>query len=330
MASNNESKGKITIANVIAVFGLVLLTALLFLGFLYTGDTLGISILKGCGLGCVFALLLWFMITAKSKTNLEDKGKWLVSEYAALALYIALAVVSCHWMTPFVNVYTAKNDIKASVKNDIEAINTAIDDFKNTERPKMQELSNNLKTALREERMDVSVERLLCQLLCEDNLDNVYASTIDSSIYELYTDSIADVSEANGWDVEISDCEKEVSKWNILRLPQLISKVSDLGADVTEKLNSFAERIPHYAVHDNPDVHLFFAEKQSADTYEAVVATPGMMQKLNSSLWGYGACILVHLLILFNYLVTRRSSKIRNLKKNDTAMHGGRMLNTDN
>jgi len=328
MASNNE-KGKITIANVIAVFGIVLLTALLFLGFLYTGDTPGISILKGCGLGCVFALLLWLMMTAKSKTNLEDKGKWLITEYTALALYIALAVLSFQWMTPFVNVYTAKDNIKDAVRNDIEAINTAIDDFKNNERPKMLELCNNLKTALREERMDASVEGLLCHLLGESSLDDVYASTIDSSIYELYADSIANVSEANGWDIELSDCEKEIRRWNILRLPQLIKKVSDLSADITEQLNDFAKRIPHYAVHDNPDVHMFFAEQQSADTYEAEVTTPAMMQKLNSSPWGYGACVLIHLLILFNYLVTRRSSKIRNLKKNETAMNGGRMLNSE-
>ena len=237
MASNNESNGKITIANIIAVFGIVLLMALFFLGFLYTGDTLGISILKGVGLGCAFALLLWYMIKAKSKTNLEDKGKWLISEYTALALYIGLAVVSCNWMTQFVNVYAAKNDIKASVNKDIETINTVIGEFKNNERTKISELSTNLTTSLTEARMDRSVEALLCELLDVRNLDDVSASSIDNNIYQPYADSIADVSEANGWDAKISSCEKEVTAWNILRLPQLIEKLNGLGSDVTEKLN---------------------------------------------------------------------------------------------
>lgn len=330
MASNNESNGKITIANIIAVFGIVMLSALFFLGFLYTGDTLGISILKGVGLGCVFALLLWFMIKAKPKTNLEDKGKWMMSEYIALALYIGLAVVSCNWMTQFVNVYAAKNDIKESINKDLETIETVINDFKNNERTKMSELSTDLNTALNEARMDRSVEDLLCKLLDVRNLDDVGGSSIDNNIYQPYSDSIADISEANGWDTELSTCEKEISKWNILRLPKLIERVNNLGSDVTEKLNDFAERIPHYAVHDNPSEHVYHAEEQSADTYEVEMDTPSMMKNLKTSPWGYGACALIHFLILFNYLMTRRSNKIRNRKSNETAIQSGHMLNIDN
>ena len=330
MASNNDSNGKITIANIIAVFGIVLLMALFFLGFLYTGDTLGISILKGVGLGCAFALLLWIMIKAKSKTNLEDKGKWLITEYTALALYVGLAVVSCNWMTQFVNVYAAKNDIKTSVNKDLEAINTVIGDFKSNERTKISELSTNLSTAVTEARMDRSVETLLCELLGVRNLEDVSASSIDNNIYQPYADSISDISEANGWDTEISICEKEISKWNILRLPQLIERVNDLGSDVTEKLNEYAEHIPHYAVHDNSNEHAYHAEEESADTYEVEVETPSMVKNLKTSPWGYGACALIHLLILFNYLVTKRSNKIRNRKTNETAMQSGRMLNIDN
>ena len=330
MASNNDSNGKITVANIIAVFGIVLLMALFFLGFLYTGDTLGISILKGVGLGCAFALLLWIMIKAKSKTNLEDKGKWLITEYTALALYVGLAVVSCKWMTQFVNVYAAKDDIKASLNTDLEVIEKVINDFKNKEHTKMSELSTDLSNALAEARMDRSVEALLCKLLGVHNLEDVSVSSIDNNIYQPYTDSIADISEANGWDTENSICEKEISKWNILRLPQLIERINNLGSDVTEKLNEFAGRIPHYAVHDNPSEHVYYAEEQSADTYEVEMDTPSMMKNLKTSPWGYGACALIHLLILFNYLMTKRNNKIRNHKTNETAMQSGRMLNIEN
>lgn len=330
MASNKESSGKITIANVIAVFGIVLLSMLFFLGFLYTGDTLGISILKGVGLGLVFALLLWFMITAKSKTTLEYKGKWMVSEFIALALYIALAVVSCGWMTPFINVYVAKNDIKSAVQNDIEAINTVIDEFKSDESTKIRELSNNLVLSLDSDRHDTSVELLLCQLLDVNSLDDVSVSSIHQNISDLYTDSIASISEANGWDEEFSAIEKGINTWNILRAPRLIEQVNSLATDVTEKLNEFAERIPHYNVHDNTVEHVFHAEEMTANTYEADVTTPSKLKGLNKSPWGYGACVIIHLLILFNYFVTRRSNKIRNHKSNNTALHSGIMLNTDN
>ena len=43
MAINNNTNDKITIANIMAVFGIVLLMGLLLLGFLYTGDTLGMG-----------------------------------------------------------------------------------------------------------------------------------------------------------------------------------------------------------------------------------------------------------------------------------------------
>ena len=201
---------------------------------------------------------------------------------------------------------------------------------KSNERTKISELSTNLSTAVTEARMDRSVETLLCELLGVRNLEDVSASSIDNNIYQPYADSIADISEANGWDTEISICEKEISKWNILRLPQLIERVNDLGSDVTEKLNEYAEHIPHYAVHDNSNEHAYHAEEESADTYEVEVETPSMVKNLKTSPWGYGACALIHLLILFNYLVTKRSNKIRNRKTNETAMQSGRMLNIDN
>ena len=330
MAINKNTNDKITIANLMAVFGIVLLMGLLLLGFLYTGDTLGISILKGVGLGCFFALLLWFMIKAKSKTSLEDKGKWMVTEYVALAIYLALAVVSCGWMTQFINVYVAKKDIKESFNKDIEAINTTIDNFKSNERTKIMELSTNLTNALTDHRMDSSVEQLLCELLNTPNLDDVSVRSIDNNINEPYSETIAGVSEANGWDEKLSTCEKEISSWNILRMPRLLERVSDLATDVSEKLTELSETLPHYAVHDNTDEHVYHAEQQAADTYMTEVETPSKVKGLKSSPWGYVICVLIHLLILFNYLVTHRSNKIRNHKSNATAIHGGRMLNIDN
>lgn len=330
MASNKDSSGKITIANVIAVFGLVLLSVLFFLGFLYTGDTLGISVLKGVGLGVIFALLLWFMITAKSKTTLEYKGKWMVSEYTALAIYIILAVVSCSWMTPFINVYAAKNNIKTATQSDLETISTVINEFKSNESTKIRELCNNLILSIESDRQDTSVELLLYKLLDVNSMDDISVSSINQNISDVYTDSIASISEINGWDEEFSSIEKDINSWNILRIPRLIEQVNSLAIDVTEKLNEFTERIPHYDIHDNTTEHIFHAEEQTADTYEADVSTPNKLMGLKNSPWGYGACAVIHMLILFNYLVTRRSNKIRNHKSNNTALHSGIMLNTDN
>ena len=81
MATN---KSKITLADVLAVVGVILLAAAYFLGFLYRGDVLGISILKGVGLGAAFALLLWLLIKAKSARNYLRQ--WRIVEVVTLLL----------------------------------------------------------------------------------------------------------------------------------------------------------------------------------------------------------------------------------------------------
>ena len=331
MSRRTNSNSRITLANVISVFGIVLLTALLFLGFLYSGDTLGISILKSVGLGFAFAILLWLMITAKSKTNLEDKGKWMTTEIVVLIIYLALAVVSSGWMTKFVNIYAAKDEIKSAALNDIDSINNVIDTFRSNESTNLRRYSDDLKRALREfDRMDNSVSDLICQQLEVADLDEVSSSDIDKNINLLDSLFIENVSSDNGWEEQLSECQKEIKSWSILEIPKRINNISSIASDISEKLTEMSEHLSHYSIKDDPSDHVFKAEKLSADKYEVEVTAGQKLNGLKASPWGYGACALIHLLILFNYFVTRRSIVIRNRKTNNTAINGGRMLNIDN
>ena len=77
MANNNS--GKITIANIIAIVGLVLLLVFSFLGHSYlSGGELGWDIIVSLAVTAFTAFLLWFMIKAKGAER--DLGTWRIIE----------------------------------------------------------------------------------------------------------------------------------------------------------------------------------------------------------------------------------------------------------
>ena len=79
-----KKSGKITLANIIAMLGLVLLIVCLWLGqALRSGELGGMSVLISVGITIAAALLLWLMIKAKgAETN---TSKWKIIDSKTIA-----------------------------------------------------------------------------------------------------------------------------------------------------------------------------------------------------------------------------------------------------
>ena len=318
MAKKHQSD--ITLANLIAVVGIVLLMAAFVLGFLYSGDTLGISIAKGVGLGCAFALLLWLLIKAKSADSYL-KG-WRIVEGITLVVYLALAVLTSCVMMKFINIYVQKSDIQSTALNDIDAIRQEIEHFKDVEGTNINSLSDKLSevVSLGTERYDTSVRRVLEKCLPDTNVEEIDEDNIDQNVRDFYLEKIKEVSSDNGWEEQLDDCSGKISSWNILEVPQHIKSIPVLAEEVTAKLNELSEDIPCYDIED--DGHVYTAREGQKESYSAETEIDSKMKKAELSPWGIGACVLIHLLILFNYFVTSRTDRRRPVRNTDWAKSG--------
>ena len=89
--AKKQQAGRITIANIIAIVGIVLLLVFSFLGRSYmSGGELGFDIVIAVAITGFTAFLLWFLIKAKGAENNIDK--WKKAELAALVVYIIFAI----------------------------------------------------------------------------------------------------------------------------------------------------------------------------------------------------------------------------------------------
>ena len=86
-----QDSSRITIANIVAMVGIVLLLVFSFIGHSYlSGGELGWDVMISVGITAFTAFLLWFLIKAKGAENQLDK--WKIIEYVTLGVYILFAI----------------------------------------------------------------------------------------------------------------------------------------------------------------------------------------------------------------------------------------------
>ena len=91
--ANKQTSNKITIANIVAMVGIVLLGIFTFMGHSYlSGGELAWDVIVSLAVVSVTSLLLWLLIRAKGAENELDK--WKKTEYTTLGIYIIFAITT--------------------------------------------------------------------------------------------------------------------------------------------------------------------------------------------------------------------------------------------
>lgn len=306
MAQKNNS---ISLANVIATIGLVLITVFIFLGCFYSGDNIGISILKAVGWALLFTFLLWFLIKAKSAD--DDLKKWLVIEILTLVVYLIAAGISSPKVARFATVYMASSDLKATANSDIEKIRQGIDLFKTTEHRALSVTITGLENATNGE-----VSEELSDFVATNNFElNPQSINIFKEKWEAVIDNVTDStlsSFSDVWDAELTRCNDLIQGWSVLKIPEAISTMTTIGEQVSAKLAEVSSTLPLPKIYRN-DNGIYDIEEQHTTFNNAIDARFG--QEINAlgnfSIVGILVCLILHAMILFNYLVAYRSKKKR-------------------
>lgn len=303
-----KSSEKITLANFIAIIGLVALAVFTFLGREYmSGGELGWDFLYAIGITTFASVLLWLLIKTKGAEN--DLGKWRVLEYSLLALYIIVVIpVSYLFIKNFFVVNENKLAVQQSAKADIAKIDKMFDDYKANESKAISQTITGLQNAYGQKR-----DAKLVEFFDNNHLSDM--GKIDGYQTHCKT-NILDQGDAirNEFNKEKESILNAVNGWSVILIPMKSKRVEDLaqsiGTELTKVSSEKSELIPHIN-HESAEYSL--GEEQKFE-YKVNPEELQFRNKLASfsgfSIIGLAVVLLIHLFILFNYIVAYRTSTL--------------------
>lgn len=326
MSQNTSSR--ISLANIVAVVGLTLLSVCIFVGHSYKSRAeWGQDLAWAVGLTAVAGALLWFLIRAKGAEN--ELRRWRIVEWLTLGVYVVALVPAtyCSGIMQFVAVQTQKEHYQQIANEDVagvdamyrsyieqstEAIDRTVQGLKNLSMNSRYDCDNKVRDFLSENQVRLTSESI-------------------SNYRTLKTDQLMGPG-VRAWkqeaDRRLNDIRAVYNAWSLLYISSSTKQLHELSDEMGEKLSqlSATANLPvidrdenSYRVVDSPvaprtsyRVYRFTIKQDSqACTYSF---SPQLPLKLPTagrfSLPALLALALIHLLILFNYFVAYRTTTI--------------------
>ena len=136
---------------------------------------------------------------------------------------------------------------------------------------------------------------------------------------------------AESWEERLDDYNDKIQNWNVMEISDAIGSMESLTEEIGTTLEQISSTLPFVTINrqdngqwDITDTHQGYV----ADLDTELAAEAASIKKLSPI--GIGACVLIHLLILFNYFVAYRSRYVRPSSKTDTTNDGGTLLTINN
>lgn len=336
-----KKSGKITLANIIAILGLVLLLVCLWLGqALKSGELGGITVLIAVGITIGTALLLWLMIKAKGADT--NTSKWKIVEFSTLIVYLALAVLTAPIALHFFSVLSNKDKLQESAQSDIDNIQKAIDDFKMQEKKNLDKTCLGLMNVFDAKQNAETPDDGVIEFIKKENIASNFKEFNDKHINNWKKNKESEIENIDltglsskdldgvevgeygaGWNETISNCKNAIRNWQLLKIPSTIGSIQTLADEVGQTLTAFSNNAPFPEISNESGKYRVFDRK--GDTCETKSKVQDVIKDLSPySVIGICAIVLIHLFILFNYLMAHRS---RRLNKRQSENDGGIILN---
>lgn len=313
MEKQKDKKGKITIANYIAMTGLALLLVFTFIGHSFkSGGEMGLDILTAVGVTALAALFLVLLIKAKEAENRLEM--WRKVEVALVAGYV-LVVVPLSFVggiPQFFNVLSQKEYLKKVAQEDIATIDSMFAHYESFENAALTETRNGLSNAGR--------DRFYCDDAVKDffNYNNIEfnnEASVDNFIemqrrallgntYKKYKEHYAQ---------KRKEMAGAIDGWSMMKLAttaKMLDKAGEVAAKTLGDLSHEAKLpliVNYNMTQDNQA--LTFSEGEYLKFRKALMDAHGF------STGALLFILLLHLLIIFNYIVAYRTHTLSPRKK---------------
>lgn len=305
---------RLTIANIVAIVGVVLLGVFSFLGRSYmSGGELSWDIVMSVAITAFTVFLLWFLIKAKGAENYLDN--WKKAEFAALGIYIVFAIPVSLWggIMHFFVVNDQKDSIKEYAKADLQKIDELFAEYKNFESVALSVTSTGLQNATGPGQVwDESLNKFMEQ-------NNISHSRESAENFETIQDNLINSGFEtihNSFKAERNEIESVVNSWSVMQIPFKAKRIDELAESFGKKLSDLSHKakLPviiygsdgKYKIDDDNQCRSF-SVRGGLDSFE--------FKEHIKNASGFSATallvvLLIHLLILFNYIVAYRTSTI--------------------
>ena len=324
MATQQKS-GNITIANIVSIVGAVLLMLFTFMGHSYkSGGELGWDIMISIGITGFTVFLLWFLIKAKGAENNLDK--WKKAEFSTLAVYVIFALTTSIYggIMHFFVVNDHKDDIKEYAALDLAKIESMFNDFKEYEEDAISTTGTGLRNATGKGQVcDADLNSFMEENRIEhtrisaENYEKRQSTNIIGQ-YESYYEQFK---------AEKDEIKSVVNSWSIMMIPTKANRIEKIAMAASTQFTKLSEeaKLPiirnisgKYTIEGYQ--HKEFNVDGGVESFQfkkAIRETDGF------SFTALLIVLLIHTLLLFNYIVAYRTST---LDINDSEEDGGRIL----
>lgn len=301
---SEKKKGDVSIANVLAIIGLAGLGVITFLGEMLksTDGRPTRAIIFAVVYVGLLALFLIFSIKAKGASDNPDK--WRYAEWFCIAAYVAVAILGSSPFHHFFSVVSQKQELQEMANNQVNAVKKMYDDYN-------IQCDNYLKSAV--ERMSAYKRNPQSRSIKDDLYEYVEGHFAHDSSWYNNSRLIVRADEKDN----IEDITKRIKKWNYMQLSSLASDIDGLVNTSRRKLES---RIDLFKREHNliPLIGVPGEDGRTQYTYDGLAEfdlgpelSGEMVSKLSSdsgkSVLGWIVFALLHLIVLFNYLVAPRT-----------------------
>lgn len=308
--AKNKKAGRITIANIISIIGIVLLLVFSFLGRSYmSGGELGLDIVIALAITSISAFLLWFLIKAKgAENNIE---KWKKAELATLVIYIVFAILASLFggIMHFFVVNDNKEVIKEYAKADLNIIDDMFSEYKNFENEALALTGTGLSNA---KKYGLLCDESLNSFMQEQSIithesalsyEQIQRNTLIGERFEVYYSSFR--SKRN----EIEDA---VNNWSVMQIPFKVKQIEDLANSASKYLTDLSNEAKLPVIENSGSgftITGYQVRNFSVDT-ESFMFKKKLVEASGFSITALIVVLIIHFLILFNYIVAYRTDKI--------------------
>lgn len=311
--AKTDKKGKITIANIIAMVGICLLAIYSYMGNSYlSGGETGADIIKTAVLIGITTFLLWSLIKAKGAENNIKKYKML--EIGILVVYIIIAISTSLFggvMHYFV-VNDNKEEIERYAAEDLARIDSLIAEYKTYESAAIEQSVMGLKSAIGS-RYDESVRKFMEE--SGINRTNTSINVFGELCKTTFLGADIDTAVEN-YNKEKEDINIVIDNWNTMLIASKAKQISilaeDMGTFLTERSQSERIKLP-YIDYDECGMGKYTIIRYQSKDFKIVgdfKFKNAIMKAEGFSTAALFMVIFIHLLILFNYIVAYRTATI--------------------
>lgn len=313
-ANKANSTSYISVANLIAVVGLVFLAVFSFIGHSYkSGGEFGWDVISAFGITGLTAFVLWFLIKAKNAENRLEM--WRIVEYVLLAAYVLIVIPVTIWggIMHFFVVNDKKEEIKNLVSADFQKIDKLLTDYKEFESNAISNTTTGLKNAsYRITTCDPSVKDFFQKKGISQTIEGV--ETYDKNMRRMLIGGDFEEFEKN-YESTKNDAISAAKSWSVMRIPATAATIEEIAKQMEQELSSRSKS------EDLPTIANMGGTYKKGDNQVKEFKVEGGVEsfKFKKALQdadGFSATailivLLIHVLIILNYMVARRTHTVK-------------------